>query len=156
MNNEHAEHSIEYLSNEFAHQKYLLRHDETKKLFHYMEMPNYLVMSMLKGNDEEPRPEKIYLKEISQHMELPMYRVSGMVKKLEEKGMVAWTHDANGTYITLTDHGKKQTDEQASLLKKFYGTAIETFGREKFIQMLDLMKQFGDVSHELLGQTSQP
>lgn len=58
-------------------------------------------------------------------MELPTHNVSSLVKKLEEKGMVLWTHDDNGTYITLTEFGKNAVNQQLALLKDFYGAAMD-------------------------------
>lgn len=77
-------------------------------------------------------------------MHLPIRRVSQMVKALKERGLLTWSHDrdgSEGTYVTITESGKKLLAEEEETLQGFYGAIIEKFGRENMIQMLQLMKQ---------------
>lgn len=77
-------------------------------------------------------------------MELSMRQTSNMIGKLRDKGLVIWSHDGNGsdgTYVVITDTGRKKMEEQENILKKYYGNVIEKYGKEKMIQLLQLMKE---------------
>ena len=59
-----------------------------------------------------------------------------------------WSHDGNGsegTYVIITDSGKKLLKEQEEVLRKFYGNVIDKFGKEKLIQLLQLMKELDTI-----------
>ena len=67
-----------------------------------------------------------------------------MIGKLRDKGLLTWAHDGDGsegTYVTITESGKNLLCEQEEILKKYYGNVIEKFGKEKLIQLLQLMKE---------------
>ena len=80
-------------------------------------------------------------------MEMPTQGVSKMVGKLRERGLVIWTHDGigeEGTYVTITDLGKKLMEEHESASVAYYENVIEKYGEEKFaalIQMIQDLKQ---------------
>ena len=71
-----------------------------------------------------------------------------MIGSLRDRGFVTWSHDGNGsegTYVTITDSGKKLLNEQEEILKQYYGKVIDDFGKEKMIQLLQLMKELETV-----------
>ena len=61
---------------------------------------------------------------------------------------MAWSHDGDGsegTYVTITEAGKKMLEEEEAALKKYYGKVITSYGRDNLIQLLQLMKQLETV-----------
>lgn len=63
---------------------------------------------------------RTYLKDISDQMQRPMRQISRMVKTLQERGFLAWSHDGDGsegTYVTITEAGKKMLEEEEAALK---------------------------------------
>ena len=73
-----------------------------------------------------------------------MRQTSNMIGKLRDRGLVLWSHDGNGsegTYVTITETGQKLLEEQEAILKQYYGKVIDKFGKEKLIQLLQLMME---------------
>lgn len=71
-----------------------------------------------------------------------------IVGALKERGLVLWSHDGNGsegTYVTITELGKKKMEKQEKYLKKYYGNVIRKFGKEKLIQLIELMKDLENI-----------
>ena len=59
-----------------------------------------------------------------------------------------WSHDGNGsegTYVTITESGKKLLKNQEQILRDYYGKVIEKYGKENLIQLLRLMKELETV-----------
>ena len=81
-------------------------------------------------------------------MQLTIRQTSKMVGELRDRGMILWSHDGNGsegTYVTITEMGKKLLEEQEQLLKEYYGKVIIKFGKENLIKLLQMMKQLETV-----------
>ena len=77
-------------------------------------------------------------------MQLTVRQTSRMAGELRDRGLILWSHDGNGsegTYVTITDNGKKLLQAQEEILKKYYEKVIERFGRENMIGLLQMMKQ---------------
>lgn len=73
-----------------------------------------------------------------------MRQTSKMIGDMRDRGLLIWSHDGNGsegTYVTITPAGEEKLQEQEAVLKKFYGSVIESFGTEKLIQLLQLMQE---------------
>lgn len=88
---------------------------------------------------------RTYLKELSEKLELTMRKTSNMVGKLRDQGLVIWAHDGDGsegTYVMITDLGRKLLQEQEEIIKDYYGNVIQKFGKDNFIQLLQLISQF--------------
>lgn len=137
---------ISTLSNEITYRRYLLNKDKVKEFFHTISIPEYIALHRIgKGSDESSiYGQKTYLKDISAKMELSMRQTSKMIGDLRDKGLITWSHDGNGsegTYVTITEAGEKCLCEQENILKQFYGNVIESFGKEKLIQLLQLMQE---------------
>ena len=64
------------------------------------------------------------------------------------RGLLLWSHDGNGsegTYVTITESGKKLLKNQEQILRDYYGKVIEKYGKENLIQLLRLMKELETV-----------
>ena len=140
------EREITKLSNELAYQKYLFTEENIRKLYQRLSKSEYIALHFIRETEEtsEIYSGRTYLKDLAGKMHLPIRRVSQMVKALKERGLLTWSHDGDGsegTYVTITESGKKLLAEEEETLQGFYGAIIEKFGRENMIQMLQLMKQ---------------
>lgn len=148
---------ITKLSNELAYQRYLMNKNQLRKFFRELSMPEYIALHIIvrTGETADSQPGRTYLKDIAQQMQLTIHQASKMAGRLKERGFIQWSHDGNGsegTYVIITDSGKKLLTEEEELLKKYYGNVIERFGKENLIELLGLMKQLETVmSEEITG-----
>ncbi len=111
-----------------------------RTIFHEMSIPDYLILSNLARRMRIHDPEvKVYLSEICKEMELPINRVSSMIQNLQNKGYVYWEHDSKGTYIYLSEIGRKVMQDQQETLQTFFGNVINRMGVEDFINCLEEM-----------------
>ena len=81
-------------------------------------------------------------------MQRTVRQTSHLVKALQERGMLAWSHDGDGsegTYVTITDSGKKMLAEEEDMLKQYYRRVFARFGKENLMQLLTLMRQLESV-----------
>lgn len=155
---------VKMLSHEITYQRYLMNKGNIKELFEKMSIPEYIALHSVAMESELSSiyGERTYLKELSEKMELTIRQTSKMIGKLRDQGLLTWSHDGDGsegTYVTITESGKKLLNEQEEVLRKYYGNVIEKFGKEKLIQLLQLMKELetimsGEVE-ELEGKNDQ-
>ncbi len=153
IKNELAESDIGKLSHELTYHKYLLNNDKIRSFLHKLSIPEYLAMHIIKENEltDDIYAGRTYLKDISDQMQRPMRHISRMIKALQERGFVAWSHDGDGsegTYVTITDAGRRMLEEEEEALKRYYGKVITSYGKENLLQLLQLMKQLENVMSE--------
>lgn len=137
---------VAMLSNELTYRKYMMDKEKIRNFFRKMSIPEYIALHHIAQNETESSiyGGRTYLKELSEKLELTMRKTSNMVGKLRDEGLVTWAHDGDGsegTYVMITDLGKKLLQEQEEILKDYYGNVIQKFGKDNFIQLLQLMKQ---------------
>lgn len=133
------------LSHELAYRKYLLNNDHIRNFMRRLSVPEYLAMHMIKDTEQaEGSPGRTYLKDIADRMHRTIRQTSAMVKTLQERGLLLWSHDGDGsegTYVTITESGKEMLAKEESAIKEYYGRVIENYGRDNLMQLLQLMKQ---------------
>ena len=137
---------ITTLSNELTYRRYLMNKGKVREFFDKMSIPEYIALHHIASESEMTSiyGGKTYSKELSEKMELSMRQTSNMIGKLRDRGLVLWSHDGNGsegTYVTITETGQKLLEEQEAILKQYYGKVIDKFGKEKLIQLLQLMME---------------
>ena len=138
------------LSNELTYRHYLMDKGIIHELFQKMTIPEYIALHMIVQESESTviYGGRTYLKELSEKMQLTIRQTSKMVGELRDRGLILWSHDGNGsegTYVTITEMGRKLLEEQEQILKKYYGKVIGKFGKENMIKLLQLMKQLETV-----------
>lgn len=138
------------LSNELTYRRYLFNKDQAGNFSHNVNIPEYIALHIMKetGELETIYAGKTYLKDLAEKMQLSIRQTSRMVKNLQERGFLNWSHDGNGsegTYVTITESGKKLLENQEKILKDYYGKVIEKYGKENLLQLLHLMKQLETV-----------
>lgn len=138
------------LSNELTYRHYLMDKGIIHELFQKMTIPEYIALHMIVLESESTviYGGRTYLKELSEKMQLTIRQTSKMVGELRDRGLILWSHDGNGsegTYVTITEMGRKLLEEQEQILKKYYGKVIGKFGKENLIELLQLMKQLETV-----------
>lgn len=138
------------LSNELTYRHYLMDKGIIHELFQKMTIPEYIALHMIVLESESTviYGGRTYLKELSEKMQLTIRQTSKMVGELRDRGLILWSHDGNGsegTYVTITEMGRKLLEEQEQILKKYYGKVIGKFGKENMIKLLQLMKQLETV-----------
>lgn len=141
---------VNMLSHEITYQRYLMNKGNIKELFKKISIPEYIVLHSVAMESELSSiyGGRTYLKELSEKMELTISQTSKMIGKLRDRGLLTWSHDGDGsegTYVTITESGKRLLNEQEEILRKYYGNVIDKFGREKLIQLLQLMKELETV-----------
>lgn len=133
------------LSNELTYHRYMISHKQAEGLFKCLTVPEYIVLQHIshsiigKNNDEN----RVYLKDIAEELGMAIPKASKMVRKLNDKGLVTWEHDGNGsdgTYVIITQSGMTLMNEQQNILKNYYSRVINDFGEEKLVTLLQMMK----------------
>ena len=150
LTRENVSSDIRVLSHEITYRRYLMNKGKIKELFEKLSIPEYIALYNIDMERELSSiyGEKTYLKDLSEKMELSMRQTSRMIGNLRDRGLLLWSHDGNGsegTYVIITDSGKKLLKEQEEVLRKFYGNVIDKFGKEKLIQLLQLMKELDTI-----------
>ena len=141
---------LERLSHEFTYRRYMMDKGKIRSLFKQIRIPEYIALYSI-AQDEETSSiygERTYLKELSEKLQLSMRQTSKMVGDLRDRGLVTWSHDGSGkegTYVTITEAGKKLLAEQETIVKQFYGRVIDSFGRDHLIHLLHQMKEMETV-----------
>ena len=111
------------LSHELTYRRYLLSDGKIRSFFRKVSIPEYLALHIIKESGQKGDSGKTYLKEIADSMQRTVRQTSHLVKALQERGMLAWSHDGDGsegTYVTITDSGKKMLAEEEDMLKQYY------------------------------------
>ncbi len=112
-----------------------------RAVFSEITIPDYLILSNLMRRMRIHEPDaKVYLSEISKELEMPINRVSGMVQNLQGKGYVYWDHNSSGTYIYLSEIGRKVMENQQKTLEDFFMNVINAMGKDNFIECLEQME----------------
>lgn len=141
---------IAKLSHELTYRRFLLNNDRVRSYFQKLSIAEYLVLHIIEETEQanDIYSGRTYLKDLADKMQRTIHQTSRMVKALQERGLLAWSHDGDGsegTYVTITESGRKMLKEEESALKEYYGKVIEKFGRDNLIQMLQLMRQLQTV-----------
>lgn len=130
------------LANRMIHLRYSMDSNHMEKVFRDISISDYLVLHTLSRKMGIHQPEaRVYLSEISKELDIPINRVSRMVQNLQNKGYVYWEHDAQGTYIYMSETGDAAMKNQQAILRQFFGNVIERMGRDQFVEILDMMYQ---------------
>lgn len=160
QNNETANTAFDLteLSNELAYQRYRMNRNQLRRFFRELSMPEYIALHIIARTGEmmDSHSGRTYLKDVAEEMQMPIRQTSKMMGALKERGLVLWSHDGSGdegTYVTITDSGKKLLAEEEARLKEYYGKVIGKFGRDNLVQLLGLMRQLETVmSEEITGK----
>lgn len=131
------------LLHELTYRRFLLSDGKIRSFFQKVSIPEYLALHMIKESEKSGDTGKTYLKDIADKMQRTVRQTSHLVKALQERGLLAWSHDGDGsegTYVTITESGRKLLTEEEGLLKEFYGRVFEKFGMDNLMQLLQLMK----------------
>lgn len=131
------------LSHELTYRRFLLSDGKIRSFFQKVSIPEYLALHMIKESEKSDGTGKTYLKDIADKMQRTVRQTSRLVKALQERGLLAWSHDGDGsegTYVTITESGRKILTEEEGMLKEFYGRVFAKFGKENLMQLLGLMK----------------
>lgn len=146
------------LAHEITYRRYLLSKDDARFVFKDVNIAEYIVLHFMSEQIESDSiySDRIYLSEISEKLNLPIRKTSKLIREMSGKNLINWDHDGDGkdgTYVTLTEHGKSVFEETDGKLKDFYTRVLQSFGKEKMIQLLSLMKEFDTVVRTELEQT---
>ncbi len=138
------------LSNELMYRRYLLNKDQLRNFFKELSIPDYIALHIIQETEEltEIYEGRTYLKDLAEKMQMTIRQTSKMVGNLRDRGLLLWSHDGNGsegTYVTITESGKKLLKNQEQILRGYYGKVIEKYGKENLIQLLRLMKELETV-----------
>lgn len=145
------------ITHEITYRRYLLSKDDTKFMLKDINIAEYIVLHyMCEHIESNPiYSGRIYLSEISEKLSLPIRKTSKLIREMNGKNLVSWNHDGDGkdgTYVTITDHGKSVFEETDNKLRDFYSRVLQKFGKDKIVQLLQLMKEFDSVMRTELEQ----
>ena len=144
---------LNQLANEMTYRRYMTNRVSISKYFSYMTIPEYIVLCMAKepGQPENSEARKVYLADIAERMQMPVRQTSALIGRLRDRGFITWTHDGNGsegTYVQITDLGRKKASEQEEILSGYYGNVIDKFGKENIVHLLQMMNELDSIISE--------
>ena len=151
---------LEGLAHELTYRRYMMDRGKVRSLFKDIRIPEYIALYSIAQNSDNASiyGERTYLQELSEKMQLSMRQTSKMVGELRDRGFVTWSHDGNGkdgTYVTITETGKKLLAEQEVIVKDFYERVIDSFGKENLIHLLHQMKELETVMTREIEQMEE-
>lgn len=151
---------VKNLAHEITYRRYMLSRDDAKFMFKDINIAEYIVLHFMCEQIESDSiySDRIYLSEISEKLNLPIRKTSKLIREMSGKNLINWDHDGDGkdgTYVTITEHGKTVFSETDSRLKAFYSEVFQKFGKDKIIQLLQLMKEFDSVMRTELEQMEE-
>ena len=151
---------LERLSHELTYRRYMMDRGKIRSLFKNIRIPEYIALYSIAQDSEKASiyGDRTYLQELSEKMQLSMRQTSKMVGDLRDRGLVIWSHDGNGkdgTYVTITENGRKLLGNQETIVKEFYGRVIDSFGKENLIHLLHLMKELETVMTREIEQMEE-
>lgn len=148
------------LGNRLIHLRYSMDAEHMGIIFSDISMADYMILVMLSRKLGIHQPEaKVYLSEISAELNQPIPRVSKMVQNLQNKGYVYWQHDedgSRGTYIFLSETGRELIENQQEILKDYFEKIVNQIGKEKMVQVLDLMSELDAVMVKAAEEMEEP
>ena len=144
---------VSRLAYELTYHTHLLNRDKTQSLFSELGIPEYILLHSISqaASDPSGAPGRAYLKDLSKQLEIPMPRLSNMAGRLKDEGLVQWSHDGKGTegtFLVITDSGRKAMQCQEALLTDYYSRVIAKFGKENLAQLVQQMKALEQVMDE--------
>ena len=149
--------AMKNLAHEITYRRYMLSKDDAKFMFKDINIAEYIVLHFMCEQTESDSiySDRIYLSEISEKLNLPIRKTSKLIREMSGKNLINWDHDGDGkdgTYVTITEHGKNVFAETDGKLRDFYTKVLQKLGKEKIIQLLQLMKEFDSVMRTELEQ----
>lgn len=143
------------LSNELLYQKYMMSREHIHSFFQDLNMADYVALHIVKEAESADGSHngRTYLKDLAQKMRLDIHQVSKMAANLNDRGLVKWSHDGNGsegTYLIPTEYGSDILEKKEKILRDYYGRVIETYGKDNVIQLLTLMQRLETVMNDEL------
>lgn len=148
------------LTNEFLYERHIMNRGRVRKFLEKTSIPEYIALSCIEAGNvtSQGSVNKIYLKDLTDKMQMPIQEVSAMVEKLSIQELVTWTYDGigeSGTYVMITERGSSLMREQELKLKEYYGKVIEKYGKDKFIQLIQMMKEMEEVTKSMVEITDE-
>ena len=145
------------IAHEITYRRYMLSKDDAKFVLKDINIAEYIALHYMCEHIESNSiySGRIYLSEISEKLNLPIRKTSKLIREMNGKNLVSWNHDGDGkdgTYVTITDHGKSVFEETDNKLRDFYSRVLQKFGKDKIVQLLQLMKEFDLVMSTELEQ----
>lgn len=145
-----SEPDILKLSNELIYRRYVMGREHVRNFFRDLNIQDYIALHFIREAEtsRNDRAGRTYLKELAGRMKADLRQVSKMAGSLNDRGLVVWSHDGNGsegTYVILTEYGEKILAEQEAALRNYYGNVIEAYGRENLLQLFGLMERLETV-----------
>lgn len=137
---------VNELANELMYRRFLTSNREIQHFFKELTGSEYIALKLILKNEKNDPiyGGKTYLSDLAERLQRPMKNITKLARSLRDKGLVIWKHDGDGeqgTYVTITDDGRKITQEHSQVVQDFYGKVIQQFGQQNLMQLLDLMKQ---------------
>lgn len=127
-----------------------------EKIFSKLSTLEFMTLLIVaKMIDKVGKDGKVYLQDLAKQLKIPVAEASKMAQRLSDKGLIIWTHDVGserGTYIQITSAGNTAAGEQQEILRKFYTSVIERFGRERFLELLKQMDELETIMEEEVGR----
>ena len=148
------EQDIIKLTDEYIYHRYLMNKDQMKKYFQELRIPEYIALqSIARSEPDGDSSGKVYLRDLAEKMQISIQQASKMAGEMQDRGLLTWTHDGNGsegTYVTITPIGAKMMRKQQEAFRAYFGKVIEKFGVDNLEELFRLMYKLERVMKEEL------
>ncbi len=141
------------LFNELTYRRYLVNKDQFHRVLKGVRLQEYIALYHIskRASGKNICDGKMYLEELSELLSIPMTSTSKMARKLQDEGLVYWTHDgdgSDGTYVVIAKGGWEHLEQQGEIAKNYYGQVLVHFGKDNMIELIDLLRQLDEIMTE--------
>lgn len=150
MNDSISKKQLAEIGNEWMHLQFVTGQEYFSKIFSEVSSTDYLTLLLL-NRKHGLSDGSVYLKEIAADQEVPMSKVSQRVQKLQEKGLVYWDHDEEGTYITISESGEAAMMRQQEKVTELMSRTVEQFGYDRFRELITMRHELNGVIGRILS-----
>lgn len=151
MNNQIDRQSLVDAGNEWLKLQLKTGQEHLGKIFTEVSTNSYVTLLLL-NSKLGLHESRVYLKEIAEELDTPMEEVSPRIGRLQDKGLVIWKHDENGTYITISQTGIELMQRQQEKLTDFMEEVVVNYGYDKFNKLIEYRMELNDLIDSLLDE----
>lgn len=142
--------NISELVNELVYRSYIMSRDQLQEHQQDLTVREYIALHRISSISSSPVIYKgrVYLKDIAEDLRLTIRQTSHIAEDLKNRGLVIWSHDGDGsegTYLEITEIGKKKLSAKEKELNEYYGRVIKKYGKANTVVLLQMMKKLENV-----------
>lgn len=155
------------LAYELIFRRYVVNKDQVNAVLKKLTITEYIILYFISDGsmpeDDTPEEEifkrKTYLRELEDHMQMTTRKMSKQIRKLQDRGLLFWGHDGDGsegTYVTISKEGLDLLHQQEIGLRDYFSRVIDRFGAKNVVKLLTLMRRLEEIMDDEFHEKEDP